>query len=86
MQVTPTPTITNFVLHYGGLLADFFLFWLFCRALGYIISIAGLILLIKYSAYIPSNPNYRRNYDDIKTAPANPFTEAPKFYPRKGDN
>ena len=36
-----------------------------------------LVLVVKYSAYLPDNPNYRRNYDAILVEPRNPLTEKP---------
>jgi len=42
-----------------------------------LITLTGLFLLVKYSAYIPDNPKYRRNYDAILVEPRNPFTEEP---------
>lgn len=77
MPVIPNPTIFRNVMFYFNMFKDFFIVWLVCRVASYVITIIGVILLIKYSAYIPDNPNYRRNYDDTKVLPRNPFTEAP---------
>lgn len=83
MNIVPDRTFISTTLYYLNVFRFLFLFWIFCRVMVYFLSFFLLILLIKYSAYLPDNPNYKRNYDDIKVAPANPFTESPKFYPRE---
>lgn len=70
-------SIIQTILHYGDVFLDLFIVWLICRVMTYVLTIVALIVLIKYAAYIPDNPNWRRNYDDIKVLPRNPFTEAP---------
>ncbi len=77
MRIIPSPTPLHHLLFYFKMFRGFFILWIVCRVLVYVITIVGLILLIKYAAYLPDNPNYRRNYDDIKVLPRNPFTEAP---------
>lgn len=82
MNIIPNRSIISNFLYFLDLCKFWFLLWLFCQIMAYVITFAMLILAIKYAAYLPDNPKYRRNYDDIKVAPANPFTEAPKVYPR----
>lgn len=77
MPVVPDPSILRKLAYYIGLGKVFVITWIICKVVSYILVFVLLILAIKYAAYIPDNPNYRRNYDDIKTLPRNPFTEAP---------
>ena len=77
MAIIPNPTLLNHFLHYFKLFKFFFIFWLICKVLVFIGIIFMIIMGIKYAAYLPDNPGYRRNYDDIKVLHRNPFTEAP---------
>lgn len=77
MPIVPNPSFLRNLAYYIGLGKIFVITWLICRVMSFFIVGIGLFLAIKYSAYIPDNPNYRRNYDDIKVLPRNPFTEAP---------
>jgi hypothetical protein len=77
MQIVPNPTLLRNIWFYFKVFKELFIFWIICRITVFVLTIAGLVLLFKYAAYIPDNPNYRRNYDDTKTLHRNPFTEAP---------
>lgn len=80
MKVLPNPTLLRNFLFYAKMFGGFLVLWIVMRILVVILTILGLILAIKYAAYIPDNPNYRRNYEDTKVAPSNPFTSPPKTY------
>jgi hypothetical protein len=77
MPVVPNPSFFRNLAYYIGLGKIFIITWLICKVVTFFLVIAFLILAVKYSAYLPDNPNYRRNYDDTKVLPRNPFTEAP---------
>ena len=77
MSIIPNPTLLNNFLRYFKLFKFFFIFWLISKVLVFFGIIFMIIMGIKYAAYIPDNPNYRRNYDDTKVLHRNPFTEAP---------
>lgn len=76
-MILPNPTLFRNVVYYFKLFRFFFIFWIFCQVMVFLATLFLLALAIKYAAYLPDNPNYRRNYDDIKVLPRNPFTEAP---------
>ena len=80
MPVIPNPSNLRNLLFYAKMGLDLLVFFIICRVMVYIITVTLLILAIKYAAYIPDNPNWKHNFDDVKSAPANPFTEAPKTY------
>lgn len=80
MRVIPNPTLLRNVLFYAKMFGGFLILWIVLRIMVVILTIVGLILAIKYAAYIPDNQNYRRNYEDTKVAPSNPFTSPPKTY------
>ncbi len=77
MRILPNPTPLRDLLFYLKMGFWFFVTWIICRVLVYVITIGLVILAIYYGAYLPDNPKYRRNYDDTKTLHRNPFTEAP---------
>jgi len=80
MKIVPSPTALHHIFFYFKVFRNFFILWIICRILVIMITLIAVILAIKYAAYLPDNPNYHRNYKDIKVAPANPFTSAPKTY------
>lgn len=80
MRVIPNPTALRNVIFYVKMFGKFLILWVVLRIMVLLLTILGIILAIKYAAYIPDNPNYHRNYEDTKVAPANPFTSAPKTY------
>lgn len=80
MRIVPSPTPLHHFLFYFKMFRNFFILWIICRGLVFVATLILLVLAIKYAAYLPDNPNYRRNYQDIKVAPSNPFTSAPKTY------
>jgi hypothetical protein len=77
MNIVPDPSLFRTLLFYFGVFKDLFIIWIICRMMVFVLTIVAFVLLIKYATYIPDNPNWKRNYDDIKVLPRNPFTEAP---------
>lgn len=79
MKIIPNHSIVRSLATYFDVFMDLLIVWIICRIMIFVLTIIGLFLAIKYAAYIPDNPSYRRNYDDIKVLPRNPFTEAPAY-------
>lgn len=80
MRVLPNPTPLRDFFFYLKMFGWFVVTWIICRILVGLITIGLVIAAICYAAYLPDNPKYRRNYEDTKVAPSNPFTSNPRTY------
>lgn len=80
LRILPNPTPLRDLLFYMRMGFGFLITWVICRILVYVITIGLVILAVCYGAYLPDNPKYRRNYEDTKVAPSNPFTSNPRTY------
>jgi hypothetical protein len=86
MRILPNPTIFRDVMFYLRMGIWFVVTWVICRIAVYVITIGLVIAAVYYGAYLPDNPKYRRNYEDTKVAPSNPFTSNPRTYTNDMEN
>lgn len=77
MPIIPNPSLLRTIAYYLDIGKVFVITWLICKVVSFFLVFVILFLAIKYAAYLPDNPEYKRNYDAIQVLPRNPFTEAP---------
>jgi len=69
MPVIPNPNIIRNIMFYMGLGKVLLITWVICRIFVFLAVPVILFLAVKYAYLIPSNPNYRHNYDRGEPTP-----------------